>query len=363
MAEGSENLGGVTPEELAEFSKVSVGPPGIANTSASARFVVHVAQLIVRRAEARELGGFAFFLCSDRIQKHAKYCIGGPEPFLLNGNQPILGNVWIASAPMGDARRVDTQSNDVSGLFLEIQGGPLANLPTAIVDWEAAEPKAVFYPEGLSKPDNMISVDLSGSQISDKEIKWALDHFHQKRLMAPQLIKEGGGTPIWENASKGVPRENVEGRIQGRLMDSLQSRFPRHELHGEPVVKEGRADIVVYFITVDTVGNPVSRSDWVLELKALREKTHTGGKVAKNKAGAAIKEGLSQVIRYRTKRPALNAALCCYDLRKENLGDESSFNSIKVEAAVEKVYTWRWYLYRSAPAVRRAIESGELVEK
>ena len=362
MVEGNKNLGGVTPEEIAEFSKSSVGPPGIANTSSVARFVVNVAQLIVQRAEAGESGGFAFFLCSDRIRTHAKFCVGDPEPFLQHGNQPILGKVWIASASMGGARRVDTQSNDVGGLFSEIEGGPLAHLPAVIVDWEAEEPRADFYPKGISESDKMISIDLSGSQISANDITWALNHFYQRRLMAPQLIREGGGNPIWQIASKGVPCEKVEERIQGRLMDSLQSRYPRHELHGEPVVKEGRADIVIYFITVDVAGEPVSRNDWLLELKALREKTHTGAKIAKNKADKAIEEGLSQVIRYRTKLPARNAAVCCYDLRKENPGDDSCFNCIKNEAAAEKVYTWRWYLYRNARAVRSAIKSGELVE-
>lgn len=362
MVDGQENLGGVTPEELAEYSKTTVGPPGIANVSPEVQFVTHVAELVTHRTKAGEAGEFAIFLLCERVRKYEQHCSGASMPFLRNGHDPILGFVWIASAPLGDTRKTKIVAKDAGHAFTEISGGELASLPAIFVDWKSNPPKAAFYPEGLQTPENMFSIDLSGNRITENDMKTALDHFYQKRFAAPQLVSEGGGTRIWKAAARGIPEELVEGRIQGRLIDTLQSRFPHHNLRGEAVVAEGRADVIVWKKTLDAYGDPVARNDWVLELKALREKTTTDNPVSNTTCRNAVSEGLSQVVRYRNKVPALNAAVCCYDMRKENEGDANCFKPIKKEALDQNVHTWRWYLYRSARQLRAAIKTGELVE-
>ena len=355
------NLGGVTPDELVEYSKESGGPPGVANVSPQARFVVNVARLVLRRTQASEEFEHCVFILCRRVREHRKLCVGATHPFLSTGDEPISGRVWLTSAPMGDALELDQALTTDGETFDLLQNGPLPTNPTIFVKWVDGEPAVNYYPQGLENADDMIRLDLSDSVITEEKMKQCLDRFHQTRLVAPALVREGGGVPIWQNASQGIPSESVEKAIQGRLMDTLQAKFPFHELRGEPPVAEGRADIVVWTKTRDAHDAVVVRNDWVLELKALKEKTNTGKPVNKSSIKQAIDDGCEQATRYKQKLSAQNAALCCFDMRKTNEGDTSCFKNIAEDIAIE-LNQWRWFLYRSAKELRIAISTGEYVE-
>ena len=57
---------------------------------------------------------------------------------------------------------------------------------------------------------------------------------------------------------------------------------------------------------------------------------------------------------YRLRLNALNAAVCCYDMRKDDEGDTACFAHIVTDAECGNVPLWRWYLFRSAGASRAA---------
>jgi len=96
-------------------------------------------------------------------------------------------------------------------------------------------------------------------------------------------------------------------------------------------------------------------NEWVLELKALCDKTSTtGNPVPESNIREAVEGGLEQAIGYKTSLHAVNAALCCFDMRATDEGDEKCFEHVANAAAAESVPLWRWYLYRSTKHSRAA---------
>jgi hypothetical protein len=134
----------------------------------------------------------------------------------------------------------------------------------------------------------------------------------------------------------------------------LKAVFGRHEVRAEQVTEEGRADIVIRKKTQSKSGYPATVQEWVLELKALVDHTHTGNQVPPAKARHAVREGLDQVIAYKSQLHAVSAALCCYDMREKDEGDDECFKHIAVDASAQSIALWRWFLFRSAKASRAA---------
>ena len=65
-------------------------------------------------------------------------------------------------------------------------------------------------------------------------------------------------------------------------MKSLRGAFPRHDLRGEPVTEDGRADIVISRKSVTKGNLQAIINEWILELKALTDMTSTGSKSTAN---------------------------------------------------------------------------------
>lgn len=361
MAEDSAPMGGISSDEIQELLGDEVAIPVNAGASAVSRFVHRIARLVALREAAGECEGFAFFLMSGRSGEHGELCTGNTHPLLANGNEPILGSVWISTAPVGDARKVNIAASEAGDAFDALRSGPLGELPTVLIDWQTSPPTGSLYPKGVSNAEQMSLIDLTGNEISPAEMKSALDRFYHEALRSPQQMTEAGGHRIWQQASRGVPEENPEKRIQGRVMDALRMQFARHNVRGEHNSKEGRVDILIWSHSSDAAGKPTVRHDWLLELKALKEKT-SSGKTDTTSAKSAVQDGYDQAVRYRTTTAAIEAALCCFDLRKKDTGSKRLFSCIDKDASNSGIHLWRWFLYRSAKDLRSAIKSGELVE-
>jgi hypothetical protein len=185
-------------------------------------------------------------------------------------------------------------------------------------------------------------------------MKEALDRFYETSLRTPQASAEGHGLRIWKKASNGVPEARPEERIQGRAVDQLRAKFPFHDLRAEPVTEDGRADIAMFRKVRSEQGHDSLRFDWVLELKALCDRTSAGKKIGAKTVGDAIRKGLGQLIRYQNAFSAVSGALCFYDLRASDEGDEACFRPIDADARKANAALWRWYLHRSMESSRRA---------
>ena len=190
--------------------------------------------------------------------------------------------------------------------------------------------------------------------IGEEDMKAVLDRFYESGLRTPSAASKGGVQKVWKTASKGVPAERPEQRIQGRLLDWLKSHFLNHDVRPEVDNDEGRVDIVIFLKTPDEHKRMLVRNDWVLELKALNDKSSKEEAIGEAELKGRVKKGLTQVIAYKAALPSEFAALCCYDLRKEDIGDEKCFKEVAKAAKQNEIHLWRWYLHRNAESARNA---------
>ena len=89
-------------------------------------------------------------------------------------------------------------------------------------------------------------------------------------------------------------------------------------------------------------GNPVDHSlvtrYAILELKVLRSFGSTGHVVTQGFTDDWIESGVEQAAAYRAEKEARWSALCCFDMRVEDLGHAKCFESVQDMA--ESVCVW-----------------------
>lgn len=347
-------IGGIEESEIAATWESLGAPPGDAGATPFARFCIYVVELIAKRAAAQESGDFAVFLMTEAMAQDKGALQVAHMPFLENGNDEISGSCWLVAPTLKDAYRLSVPCTDQSVLFRDVVAASLGALPAIVLDRRGGSPRAYSYPKGLVAPEDKDQLVIEDRPITDQEMKTALDRFYETTLRTPRASSEGHGLKIWKTASKGIPEERPEERIQGRAVDQLRAKFPRHTLRAEPVTEDGRADITMFSTVLSRLGHKSLRYDWVLELKALCDRTTTGKVVAKAKAVEAVKSGLEQVVAYRDGFSANRGALCCYDMRASDVGSDICFAHIAANAKTQNAPLWRWYLYRSTESSRKA---------
>ena len=92
----------------------------------------------------------------------------------------------------------------------------------------------------------------------------------------------------------------------------------------EQVTTIGRIDICL----TDLSASAERRHPAVIELKALRSKSSTGGQVSERDIIAAVAGGLRQAKAYRVNKKAEVGMLACFDLRQTK-SDLLSHNTVK----------------------------------
>jgi hypothetical protein len=341
-------LGGVDPSQIAEIAKEA--PSYEAGASASERFVRTVTALVERRHEAGEAAGFSVFLRSQAVNDDVKDRETVPLPFVCNGNDPISQRVVIADTLLGRAYTLSITADPHVFEALEAHG--LGKHPALVVDWRGDSPKAMFWPRGVAGGDP-VELYLADHEITPEEMKAILDDFYTARLRTPQTITEGHGQRVWEDSSRGWPADRPEEQIQGILIAFLRGRL-RHDIRPELPNAEGRLDVQISARLHDGNGARIVKKIWILELKALTDKTATGGDVPAGTVLSGLRKGVNQAYSYREAEHANRAALCCFDMRKDDLGDGAVFGPILKEANDNSVHLWRWFLFRSSHTARVA---------
>ena len=346
------SLGGVDIQEVEAIAAV-VGLPGEAGASLIARFTRRVADLIATRQAKGEHGDFAVFLQSDKVTADAEKCKSVEMPLLSHGADPVSNSVWLSSSNLGKTFRLCLQWSDAGSLYAAIREVGLGAVPALVVDFRGTAPIGRLYRLGLDMTDIFDNISFDNAPLTERQIKEALDRFHAASLRTPLLVVEAHAQRVWRDAGKGVPEPRPEEKIQGRAIESLRGAFPRHDLRGEPVTEDGRADIVISRKSVTKGNLQAVIHEWILELKALTDTTSEGNKSTAS-IPDAVRSGLEQAMAYRFRLNALNAAVCCYDMRKNDEGDIACFAHIATDAASANVPLWRWYLFRSAAVSRAA---------
>lgn len=223
-----------------------------------------------------------------------------------------------------------------------------------MVDGRSSDWAARLYPCGLHLLEFWIEIDLSEGPIPKENLHGTITRFWEQGLRTPELCRLGGAVSVWEKAPAGIPKPRPEQRIQSRLRDTLIGAYPTRLIRAEVRTEEGRADIFIIGDTTAYSGAPAQMTDWALELKALCDKTSTGGHLGPQITRDAITKGVVQARAYRSTQNGVQAALCCFEMRAADEDDGQCFAHVKDEAEQHGVHLWRWYLYRSADAARMA---------
>lgn len=348
------NIGGIGEDEIAAAWQQFGAPPADAGATPYARFCIHVAALIAARASAQETGDFATFLMTELMPQDRGLVQADHMPLLEAGNDQIGGACWLVSPSLRDAYRLQIPCASQSLILQSLSNATLGSHPAILLDRRGGLPKAYAYPKGMACPEERDELVIENHPITELELKAALDRFYETTLRTPRAASEGHALKIWKIATKGVPEERPEERIQGRAVDHLRQKFPRHFLRAEPITEDGRVDITMFVPVLSHAGHKSLRYDWVLELKALCDRTSKGAAVGKSKISAAVKSGLEQLVLYREGLNANRGALCCYDMRATDEGSDACFASIAQAAGIHATPLWRWYLYRSTELSRKA---------
>lgn len=347
----ADALGGISLEEIEAASREQPFPDN-AGASPAERFVLKVSALVRVRQAQGDGGGVAVFLQSDALKSDAADFGGSFHPFIATGNDRIAEKVWLSNATLGGAYALDVDCSDQVAIFEKVCASGFEELPALVIDWRGAVPAGRFYARGLGNLDYVQEVLLAYTEISPEDLKECLDNAHRTALATPQRAGEGHAEQIWTDAAKGWPAHRPEQRIQSKLINHLRARYTQHVVRAERKNDDGITDLMIFAHTQDVAGQKIVVNEWVLELKALTDKTETGKTIGPADIKKRISDGLTQAISYRSEEHARQAALCCYDMRAKDEGDESCFAEIRDDAANETVALWRWYLFRSSKALR-----------
>lgn len=347
-----EEFGSFTAAEIKGLAQ-DVRIPGGAGAPPTERFVRQISELVAIRFAAGESKGISIILRSESLESDVEGRNCERFPYLRNGQDAISRKIFVSNTVLGLAYAI-SQDDDTSDEVAAVQKAGLGKLPALIIDWRGDAPRATLFSSGVDDPSDVQDVYLFETDITPEDLKTGLDEFYAKRLRTPSLVVQGHSVRIWGAPAKGLPADGPEGRIQGVLMNFLFARYSRFEVRAEVITEDGRLDIKIFAKLQDAQGDKIVKNVWVLELKALTDKTSTGGTVASSVVDEALQKGLTQAISYKESDHINQAALCCFDMRATDLGDQVVFNTIAQEANDNEVHLWRWYLYRSSEASRAA---------
>jgi hypothetical protein len=347
-----EDIGSFTVAEIEELAQ-DVQIPELAGASPTERFVRQISELVTLRLAAGEDEGISIILRSDALETDIEGRNCERFPYLRNGKDAISRKIFVSNAMLGLAYAVPAV-DDASDEMEAVQKAGLGTLPALVIDWRGDMPRATLYRTGVDNPEDIQDVYLTDADITPEDLKAGLDEFYAKRLRTPSLIVQGHSVRIWGKPAQGWPAERPEERIQGVLMSFLFARYSRFAIRAEAVTEDGRLDIKIFAKLHDAIGDKIVKNVWVLELKALTDKSSTGSTVSPSVVEEALQKGLTQAICYKDADHVNQAALCCFDMRAADQGDATAFSKIIQEANDNDVHLWRWYLYRTAEASRDA---------
>ena len=321
LAEVSDNIPGVDTEQLAAVASLLLKLPNTRAEPAD-RFAQAVRTLVEKRAQNawpnEGDADLAVFVMVDHPrqagQKH------GARPFLdpLAQGDPVLGHLFFANgdASRGHVMPIPTEANAILD-WIDDHG--LGGCPIVTVYRNSKQ--MVTRRAGtndLARDDPIRDEEPTATLL---ELKQALKHFHEGRLITPARCPKG----VWEPdcADRYVPGPQPERSIHYPLEIALDSWF-----HGvlktdsEAKTTMGRIDLRMLTKKED---KPFAY--WsVMELKVIKSFTNAPkgshpSQVKETDNVDAIVEGVKQAAAYQEDCSAEEALLEIYDLRKDKTGD------------------------------------------
>lgn len=318
------------------------------------RFIAGVAKLVRRRiAEAGEKVDSprpAVFLLEPIARPHRSDIVPKRVPMLDNGLTAVNGRLWFVSPVVVAGSYVELEDCDDVELFrIVTEELQLGTVPAVVFDPRTQIPEVRFYPKGLSTPEMCEVLRINYASIRLETIFEVIDRIYKTCLITPEAQEQAG--KLWKDSTKHLPAEKAEITVQLYLRVGLQGAFPGCEIRTEQKSMPGRLDLEI------EESDPIDRSRFtrhaILELKVLRIYRSSGTLVPEKDILDWVESGVKQAAAYRDERGARAAALCCFDMRRENTG-EKCFTRVKGLAKKHGVVLKVWFIYATSKQYRDA---------
>lgn len=336
---------GWTVDELRQTLQATVGPGADYTLDHATRFVRGVATVVRRRTamdesrqDPRQL---SVFLLHPTTEPEAGLA---HEPMLDNGLTPIAGKIWFVNAPVLSGFMRDLETEDAAGVFrLIVEDLGLRDVAAVVVDPRLPTIGVRYYPNGLGDPDSCINVRLHGSNVELQDVCEVIERAYTRCLITPDA--QATANRLWADTSKSRPFRDAEHRIQAALYHFFSDAFPTCKVFDEFKGTTGRADLHV--VEHDPLDHDKVTYLIVLELKVLRSRGEGGASYSEAENLTWVDQGVKQAGAYRQEHGHRVAALCCFDMRDNDSGDEC-FAHVRKLASRLNVALRRWYLYSNS---------------
>lgn len=355
MSESADRLGVWIGSDFASTASRYRGLGSDTDAPDEVRFLRGVTHLVLqRRAEAERLGehdrrDIAIFILHDSPSN----AIDSSEriPMLKSGLTELQGRLWCTAAPVvaGHFTNLPTTSDDERFSYVT-DVLKLGSRPTVIFDTRPTLAQLWWYAKGLEHPDDPELKSIAG-EVMPSDVFEAIDLLHETCFITPGGLPQG--VNLWANSDRHWARRDAEALIQSHMKAGLSLRFPYCTVRQEQSQVSGRTDLEI------EQGNPADHGSVtryaILELKVLRSFGSTGRAVTSEYTDKWIESGIEQAAAYRIEKEARWSALCCFDMRLEDLGHTRCFESVRGMAECLYVRLGRWYLYASQDDYRRSL--------
>lgn len=349
------NYGGIKPD-LLESLVGSLQLTGNEGSSPQIKFVKLASDICRSRFKKGDRGVVVFVGLDGRPSQFLDNIETDAVPMLLSGNDEISNQLYFSDYSLDKILRYSTDTEITSTNYEEIlEDLGFGDRVTFVADMRSDENAYVYINlSGVENGGRIFTELFHDSPISSEDIKSVLDKFYGY-IKTPQEAKTGHKLGIWGDAAKGKPGTSPELQIQSRLLDWLRAYYLSHDVRAEGTNRLGRYDVRVAKKNDDDNQGKNITIEWVLELKALTEKTSSGRPKGRQVLVDAIDKGFDQAVAFKKEEHAVNSALCCYDMTKHSKTAEELLENKKAEQDKCDIHLWSWYLYRSSEHARKEL--------
>ena len=346
----SLRLDGWTPDELRETLRNSSGAGSDQGIDEAIRFVRGVAYLVRRREavdkDVTDPSDLSVFLLAPRPPNDGGF---ERDPLLRQGHTSLAGKIWCVNAPVITGWGMDLDAATDDDIFRMVtQELKLGDCPAIIVDPRLELTEVYYYPNGLAVPDHCVQIRLHTSNIDIVQLSDVIDRVYQSHLKTPDA--QPHANKLWRESRRYRPHRLAEHRIQALLLPAFSVAWPSCRVWDEFAGTMGRADI--HIAEHDPLDYSRLTHLAVLELKVLRSVSEGGGTSYSDRDSQTwVEDGIRQAGAYREEHGHQVAALCCFDMRREDTGEEC-FAALRTLANTKMVALRRWYLFATSKQAR-----------
>ncbi|MDE2823438.1 MAG: hypothetical protein OXK79_08025 [Chloroflexota bacterium] len=272
------------------------------------------------------------------------------DPLLHAGRTSLAWKIWCVNAPVMMGWEASLDTTDPNEIFLTVtESLKLGDCPAVVLDSRLGVNEVYLYPEGLAAPDVCTPVRLRTSDVDLVGLSAVIERVYESHLKTPS--SQPRANKLWKDSRRHRPHRRAEQKIQALLLPALSVAWPTCQVREEFPGTMGRIDIHIY------EQNPLDYCQRtylaVVELKVLRSFTDSGTPYSDSDNRGWVEEGIKQVEAYRVEHGHRVGALCCFDMRKEYVGEEW-FAPWHRLAERKEVALRCWYLFASSRAARDA---------